>query len=313
LRRELRAHLSYQLNYLPSKNGGNEGGNPVSIDDRALGSLIEESADIQSDAMKTTTSGLADVVEQGLDRQAAGGFDPDETRAYHIERRRLLAKSLVGLGAFAGTAMGAGLYQMFTQPAFADTTMDVQAGQTAASIENLAVKVYQTAAGLSFMKNIAAPAGPTIVAFVTMTISQHTAHAKAFNSAVTALGGKVQTGPDMTVLNAVVNPTLPTLKTPLDVVSFAATLENVAAETYVAETAAVSDKNLRNIFASIMGVEAQHVSILLAVKALLTASAPQLITIPPPAASLPAAAGSLGFPNSFYMTDMARPATEGAL
>jgi len=275
--------------------------------------LIEESADIQSDAMKTTSSGLADVVEQGLDRRATGGFDPDETRAYHIERRRLLAGSLKGVGVLAGTALGAGLYQMFTQPAFADTTMDIQAGQTAASIENLAVAVYNKAAGLPFMKNIPAPAGPTVTVFVTQTIQQHTAHAAAFNSAVTALGGKAQTGIDMTVYNGVVVPELPKLKAPLDVVNFAAALENVAAETYAAETAAVSDKMLRSTFSSIMGVEAQHVSVLLAVAALLNGGAPQLITIPPPADKLPAAAGSVGFPNSFYALDMARPATEGAV
>jgi hypothetical protein len=263
--------------------------------------------------MKTTKSGLADVVEQGLDRRAAGGYDLDETRAYHIERRRLLATSLKGMGAFAGTAVGVGLYQMFTQPAFADTTMDVQAGQTAASIENLAIAVYNKAAGLPFMKNIPSPAGPTVVVFVTQTIQQHTQHAAAFNAAVTALGGKAQTGLDMPVYNGVVVPALPTLKTPLDVVNFAAKLENVAAETYAAETAAVSDKMLRNTFSSIMGVEAQHAAVLYAVSALLQGGAPQLITIPPPADKLPAAAGSVGFPNSFLGLDQARPATEGAV
>ncbi|MDQ1429227.1 MAG: hypothetical protein QOK39_2703 [Acidimicrobiaceae bacterium] len=285
----------------------------MSIDDGALRSLIEESADLQSDAMKTTKSGLADVVEQGLDRRAAGGYDLDETRAYHIERRRLLATSLKGMGAFAGTAVGVGLYQMFTQPAFADTTMDVQAGQTAASIENLAIAVYNKAAGLPFMKNIPSPAGPTVVVFVTQTIQQHTQHAAAFNAAVNALGGKAQTGLDMPVYNGVVVPALPTLKTPLDVVNFAAKLENVAAETYAAETAAVSDKMLRNTFSSIMGVEAQHAAVLYAVSALLQGGAPQLITIPPPADKLPAAAGSVGFPNSFLGLDQARPATEGAV
>ncbi len=286
----------------------------MSIDDRALRSLIVESADIQSDAMKTTKSGLADVVEQGLERRATGGFDPDETRAYHLERRRLLANSVKGLGAFAGTAVGAGLFQMFTAPAAsADTSMDVQAGQTAASIENLAVAVYNKAAGLPFMKNIPAPAGPTVIVFVTQTIQQHTQHAAAFNAAVKALGGKEQTGLDMTVYNGVVVPALPTLKSPLDVVNFAAKLENVAAETYSAETAAVSDKMLRNAFSSIMGVEAQHAAVLYAVAALLQGGAPQLITIPPPADKLPAAAGKVGFPNSFLMTDQARPAAEGAV
>jgi hypothetical protein len=284
----------------------------VSIDDRALRSLIEESDDIQSDAMRTTRSGLADVVEQGLDRQAAGGYDPEETRAYHIERRRLLAKSIKGVGALGGTAVGATLYEMFTQPAFADSTMDVQAGQTAALIENLAVAVYKKAAGLPFMTNIPSPAGPTVTVFVTHTIADHVAHGKAFNAAITALGGKAvaDTALDMTIYNGVVVPMLPKLKTPLDVVNFASALENIAAETYAAETAAVSDKNLRNTFASIMGVEAQHAAVLYAVSALLAGGAPQLITIPPPAAALPAAAGSVGFPDSFLGLDKARPAGE---
>ncbi|MDQ6613388.1 MAG: ferritin-like domain-containing protein [Actinomycetota bacterium] len=285
----------------------------MSVDDRALRSLIDESADLQSDAMRTTKSGLADVVEQGQDRRAAGGIDLDETRAYHIERRRLLATSVKGLGVFAGTAIGVGLYQMFTQPAFADTPMDVQAGQTAASIENLAIKVYNVAAGLPFMKNIPPPAGATVTTFVTMTIKQHTQHAAAFNSAVMALGGKAQNDVDQPVYKGVVTPALPTLKTPLDVVNFAYKLENVAAETYAAETAAVSDKMLRNTFASIMGVEAQHAAVLLAVAALLQGGAPQLITIPPPADKLPAVAGKVGFPNSFYGLDQARAANEGAV
>ncbi len=288
----------------------------MAIDDRALRSLIEESEDLQTDAMRTTRSGLADIVEQGQERRATGGFDPEETREYQDNRRHLLAKGLTGTGVLAGTALGVGLYQLFTNPAFADSTMDVQAGQTAASIENLAIAVYNKAAGLAFMQNIAAPAGPTVKAFVTKTIAQHTEHAKAFNAAVKALGGKEQTGLDMPVYNTVVVPTLPTLKTPLDVVNFAAKLEQVAAETYAAECGAVTDKNLRNTFASIMGVEAQHVSILLAVSALLGANAPSLIEVPFPAekiASLPGIAGSLGFPDSFLKTDMARPVAEGAV
>jgi len=62
-------------------------------------------------------------------------------------------------------------------------------------------------------------------------------------------------------------------------------------------------------------VEAQHSAVLLAVAALLAGGAPQLITITPPvdASKLPAAAGSLGFPNSFYKTTAARPAAEGAV
>lgn len=285
----------------------------MSIDDQALKSLIDESADIQSDAMRTTRAGLADMVEQGLDNRAEGAYEPDAIRAYQDERRRLLSNSLLGLGALAGTAFSVAMFQMFTQPAFAASSPDVQSGQTAASIENLAIAVYNTAAGLSFMKNIPSPAGPTVTAFVMRTIADHTAHAQAFNAAVTALGGQAQTKPDPVVMNSVVTPALPGLKTPLDVVNFAATLEGVAAQTYVVQTGAVNDAKLRGAFASIMGVEAQHLAVLKAVGALLSANAPQLITIPPPGASLPAAAGSVGFPDEFFQTGSARPATEGAV
>ena len=49
-----------------------------------------------------------------------------------------------------------------------------------------------------------------------------------------------------------------------------------------------------------MGVEAQHVAILYAVQALVAAGAADLIALPPDAAKLPAAAGSVGFPDAFY-------------
>ncbi|HEX9546540.1 MAG TPA: ferritin-like domain-containing protein [Acidimicrobiales bacterium] len=285
----------------------------MSLDKRALEALIEKSDDVQSDAMRATKQQLTELVDYGRDRRARGGYEPEESRRFQAERRRLIIKGLSGAGVVAGTAFGAGLLGLFDQPAFADTPMDIQAAQTAASIENLAIAVYHKAAGLPFMQNIPDPAGSTVKAFVTKTVQQHTDHAGAFNAAARALGGKEQTGVDLPVYNGVVTPALGTLKSPLDVVNFAAKLELVAAETYSAETAAVSDKNLRNTFASIMGVESQHVSILLAVAALLEAGATSLIKLGPPADQLPAAAGSVGFPDSFLKTDMARPATEGAV
>ena len=280
-----------------------------------LRDLIEQSDDAHSDAMRATRSALADVVEQGRERRSAGGFDLDELAAYADNRRSLLVKGLAAAGIVTTGVMGRGLLDMFLSPAAAADggSMDVAAAQTAASLENLAVTVYNKAAGLPFMKNIPAPAGPTVVAFVTKTVQQHTDHAKAFNAAAMQLGGKAQTGVDTTVMNGVVNPALPTLKSPLDVVKFAAQLELVAAETYAAETAAVTDKNLRNTFSSIAGVESQHRSILLAVAALLEAGKPNLIKLGPPADQLPDAAGSVGFPDAFLKTDQARPATEGTV
>ena len=282
----------------------------MSIDDRALDALIEESQDLHVDAMRTTREGLTDLVEHGQEVRARGGYDLDEVRASTTERSRILTAAGVAAGVGTTAAL---LSVMGASPAFADQPADVAAGQTAASLENLAVAVYTKAAGLPFMQNIPAPAGATVVAFVKMTIQQHTDHAGAFNAAVGALGGKPQTGPDAVVFNAVVTPALPKLMKPLDVVMLAADLELAAASTYVLATGMVADKKLRNTFASIMGVESQHRSTLLAVGALLAGNAPELIKLGPPADKLPAAAGSVGFPDSFLKTDHARPLTEGAV
>jgi rubrerythrin len=193
------------------------------------------------------------------------------------------------------------------------TSQDVTAAQTAASLENLAIAVYEQAAALPFMKNIPEPAGSTVVAFVTKTVEQHTDHANAFNAAAVRLGGAAQTAPDQVLLDTVVTPTLPTLKTPLDVVNFAAELELVAAATYLDQVGKVMDADLRSTFASIMGVENQHRSVLLAVAALLTAGRPELVALGPPTDQLPDVAGSVGFPDAFLTTDKARPALEGAV
>ena len=69
----------------------------------------------------------------------------------------------------------------------------------------------------------------------------------------------------------------------------------------------------RAVTASIMGVEAQHVTVLLSVKALLGANLADQVKLPPDLAQLPEAAGSVGIPASFYKTDKSRPSEEGAV
>ena len=100
---------------------------------------------------------------------------------------------------------------------------------------------------------------------------------------------------------------------PGPVIDLAITLEDTAAQTYVANTSALTDKQARNVTASIMGVEAQHVAVLLAVKALVGANLADQVKLPPDLALLPEAAGSVGFPGAFYKTDKSRPAEEGAV
>jgi rubrerythrin len=149
-------------------------------------------------------------------------------------------------------------------------------------------------------------------------MSQHAGHLAAFQAATTALGGKTQSSPDPAFVpvvdKAVASITKATAANgALLVVGLALELENIAAETYVNNMSLLTSANAKKVTASIMGVEAQHVAILNAVQALLKAGDGADITLPPPAAKLPAAAGSVGFPNAFYPVSSAAPATQGAL
>jgi hypothetical protein len=275
---------------------------------RELEELMEESHDLQSDAVRATRDAIEELVEARRDGEGLASSEVEQSREFARARRELLKTSLVGAGALAG--FGAALLALMDSPAFADQSMDIQMLQTSASIEVLAVATYKTAMTLPFIGGSAA--NPVVSKFVQTTMSQHQQHLQAFNSAVQALGGKPQNNPDPKY-NAVVQQAVPTIKGPADVVGLALKLEDVAAQTYVANAGALSDKSAKKVTASIMGVEAQHVAVLRAVQALLKANAPQLITLPPPVGQLPAAAGSVGFPDAFYPTSMASPASEGAV
>jgi hypothetical protein len=279
------------------------------VDERALRGLIEASQDAHSDAMRATRDALCEMVEVGKELRARGDHDPCEASRFAEYRTRSLTHAFGGklLGA-AGA--GAALAALAVQRAFAMDPTDVQILQTQASIEVLAVAAYQTALGLPFIGG--ADANPVVKAFAMTTMQQHQQHQQAFNSAVTQLGGKPQNNPDPELLQ-VVKQAKSGLTSPLAVVNLALELEQGAAETYVADVALLSDGNAKKVTASVMGVEAQHAAILRAVQALLQANAAQLVALPPNLGGLPPAAGSVGFPNAFFLTDHARPPTEGAL
>jgi rubrerythrin len=281
------------------------------IDSRAMGALIEESQDIHSDAMATTHSALDEMVESGREARSRGEVDPEESRAVASKRSRLLTGVAFGGGLLAAAGLASAFQGLFASEAFAASPTDVQILQTAAAIENLAIATYKTALTLPFIGG--SSANPVVKTFVTTTMQQHNQHDDAFNAAVTKLGGRPQHAVDP-ALNKVVQAAVPGLTGPGPVVALALELEQGAAETYVADVAALSNLNAKKVTASIMGVEAQHAAVLLAVQALLNANAPQLITLSATnVANLPATAGSVGFPQAFYPTDQARPATEGAL
>jgi rubrerythrin len=280
------------------------------VDASALSPLLEESEDLHADSMSKTAESLAEMVEVGHELRAEECLDVDDTVAFVTERDRLMPGNFGGK-LLAAAGAGAALATVLAGRAFASQPSDIQILQTAASIETLAVATYQTALTLPFIGG--SDANGVVKAFAQTTMSQHAQHLQAFNGAVAQLGGKPQTSPDPVLLQ-VVNKAKPGLTAPGPVVALALELEQGAAETYVANVSALSNANARKVTASIMGVEAQHVAVLLAVQALLTGGAPQLIALPPsPLSALPAAAGSVGFPQAFFATNEARPAAEGAV
>jgi hypothetical protein len=188
--------------------------------------------------------------------------------------------------------------------------MDTQILQTAAALENLAVATYGVALTLPFIGG--SSANGVVKTFVQMTKAQHADHAKGFNAALKGLGSPEQHAPDPKYLKYV-NSQKSGLTDAGKVVALAIALEDVAAQTYTKNVSDVSTSDLRQMFAGVAGVEAQHKAILLAVQALIAGGAPQLIALPPDLTKLPKAAGSVGFPDSFYPTKSASPASEGAV
>lgn len=283
------------------------------LDDGRMTELMEASADLHSDAMHLTGAALTEMVELGNEARqhpgsldAVGGDDPT--------RRTFLQRSLFAAGTVAGAGFGAALLgRASTTTVYADAAGDVELLQTAASIENLAVAVYQKAAGLPAWESGAS--NPLLLQFVTTTIKQHTEHAAAFNAAISALGGKTQSGIDTVVDSSVVTPALARITKPADVLGLALTLEEGAAQTYVKFGGLADSPQALTPFATIAPVEAQHAAVLLAVKSLLDGGAPLAsITLPPAdLGTLPAALGSVGFPTAFTSIELARPTDEGAV
>jgi len=284
----------------------------MSLDEHGLHELLEESSDLHADAMRVHKATMPDVVDHASDTRN-DELDPDDATSFDASRRDLVRdlgsgdSSLLKKGALVG-GVGALLTALLASPAAADKKLDVQILQTASSLEVLAVATYGAALTLPFIKN----GNAVVKKFAQTTRMQHNEHKQAFQAQTKTLGGKKQTKPNPKYA-AVVTQTKPTLKTPADVVKLAATLETVATETYLSDLAQLSDSTSKELFASVMGVECQHLATLRAVGALLGGGADSLIAIPTDASMLPAAAGSVAFPAAFEPVTMASPPQEGAV
>jgi len=279
----------------------------MTIDERRLYELIEESQDQQSDAMKLNAAILPDLRDLAADRRRNGGAIVTPEQIAHMEQSRADLRRRLGLVAGGVVGFGA-ITALLSKSVAADEALDIQMLQTNSSLEILAIATYEAALTLPFIKD----GNPVVKAFAETTMMQHTEHNQAFQAQTEALGGTMQTTPNPKY-TPVVEAAKPTLKTPEDVVALAATLEQVATETYLNELNVFTDKASLTLTASIMGVESQHLATLRAVGALLAGGAEELIAIPTDLAKLPAAAGSVAFPDAFQGVSMASPPEEGAV
>jgi len=278
----------------------------VSIDERRLADLMEESNDLHTDAMRGIHDTIPVLTEIREERRK-DEIDTDQIDRFNEGRRKALKTMGMGAGGIAARgAIYGSLGSLFTgllaSPAHADKNLDIQILQTASSLERLAINTYNAATTMNLggIGDVTGTAGAVIKKFVMTTVMQHDEHRKGFQAQTTALGGKPQDVPNRK-FQVVVDEAVPTLKVPLDVIILAASLEKVATDTYLVNLSLFEDVKSKEIMASVMGVECQHLATLRAVRALLEGGAPELINIPIGAglADLPAAAGSVAFDGAF--------------
>lgn len=185
---------------------------------------------------------------------------------------------------------------------------DVPALRTATSLVVLAQSTYRT------LQTNPAGGGATAVPVVrdllgAAVVELGDARA-ALTSATTGAGGRVQTAPDPTY-GSVVDAALPTVRTPADVVGLVLTLEDVLAQTLVADAAALSTPALRALALRLGSAAAARKATLLVVNSLLSAGRADLVVAPPDLASLPAGVGTVGFPDTRFPTAKAAAPEEG--
>ncbi|MGH9129972.1 MAG: ferritin-like domain-containing protein [Acidimicrobiales bacterium] len=296
------------------------------LDDGLFKPLLEQSQDIHSDAMVAIKEPMAAFVEVGQEARAHGEVEQLDVNEVRANRWDGLSKTIAGAGGLvAASGIGAALLGLFAAPAYAagSTQSDIMILQTAASIEVLAINTYTKALTLPYIGG--SSANKVVTAFAMATKKQHSDHLAAFNSVTTGLGGKAQNSADPTYV-PVVNKAVASLSgmstaaATAAVVSLAETLENVAAETYTNDMAQLNDSHAKQLIASIMGVEAQHVAVLRAVGLLLSDGKANLIALPTTLSAivandtaLPGNAGAVAFPTAFYPTMSAAPKTQGAV
>lgn len=138
---------------------------------------------------------------------------------------------------------------------------DAAVAGTAASIENLAVAAYTMGIQAATAGKIGA-VPPAVVTFAQTAMTQHKAHATAFNAVLSSANQAAVSKPDPAVLPAI-NAAFAKVTDVGGLATLALELENVAANTYMSDLGMdLKSSQLIAALATIQPVERQHVSIL---------------------------------------------------
>lgn len=214
-------------------------------------------------AMKAAVAEWVDSIKetsQGINRKAPS------------RRTFLLGAAGLGAGGVVLAACGSSSHKTTAPTTLAPTTTpsssapsgsltgDLAVAATAASLENLGVYAYK--AGLA-----AATAGklgkvpPAVATFAQTAMSQHQAHAQAWNSALTAAGKPAVTATDP-ALTPTVNTKFGQVTNATQLAQLALLIENIAAQTYQNAIPALAASSSIGVAATIHPVEMQHAAIL---------------------------------------------------
>lgn len=192
----------------------------------------------------------------------------------------------------------------------APTAADVPILQTASSLVELTSDTYTRLQRLPYAGGGTALA--PVRALLATAVQELDRARTDLARATRAAGGRVQTSTNEKYA-AVVEQALPTVRGPGDVVGLLLTLEDVLAQTLVADVVDLSAPDVRGTVLGHATAAARRKALLLTLGALLSTGRADLVAVPPDLVALPSGAGTVGFPDVLFPTEKASPATEGAL
>jgi len=133
---------------------------------------------------------------------------------------------------------------------------DVALLRTAASLESLAVGVYQRAAGRALIRE------PATLDTVTLFLAHHTTHQLTLNTLLQAAQESPITTPNGVMDNSIFQPGLAAAKTQDDLITLLFTLEEVIAQTYVYSADILTRPEHRVAVMTIAATQARHRALL---------------------------------------------------